>query len=364
MNGNHIRLVLPGPVEVREEILQAQTQWMIGHRTTDFAELFANVHSKLKEAFFTASRVYISGSSGSGLWEGAVRCAVRDDHPVLHLVSGAFSERWAEVSQSNGKKVEILEVDWGKGFSTEMISDAVGKKHYDAVCVVHNETSTGVLNPVKEIAEVVSDHDDTFLLVDTVSGFLGAELRFDDWGLDVALTSSQKAFALPPGLSFAAVSDRVLDRAREIPQRGSYFDFITLEKYLVKNNTPSTPPISLLFAAKKQLEDIMQAGVETRWADHLALRDRTHAWVREVGLDLFAEEGYWSPTVTTIKNTREIDVNAMGRFMLEQKGFAIDKGYGKIKGTTFRVPHMGDMTMSFLEEVLAGFSEFIEQAQE
>ncbi|NLH06337.1 MAG: alanine--glyoxylate aminotransferase family protein [Chloroflexi bacterium] len=359
---DHVYLVLPGPVEVRREILDAQARWMIGHRTPDFAELFASIQSKLKQAFLTENRVYVSGSSGSGLWEGAIRNSVRDDRAVLHLVGGAFSERWADVSRANGKRVEVISVDWGRAITPELVEDALKQGEYDAVCLVHNETSTGVVNPVREIGEVVRRYEGTLFLVDTVSGFLGAELRVDEWGIDVALTSSQKAFALPPGLAFAAVSDRVLERAREIEHRGFYFDFLQLEKQLQRNNTPSTPPVSLMFAADAQLSAVMEEGLENRWARHTRMRDMTIQWALERGFNLFAEEGYRSPTVTTIANTRGIDVSAMAAFMLEQKGLAMDKGYGKLKGQTFRIPHMGDMQPETLREVLAGLDEFLQQA--
>ncbi|RMG87285.1 MAG: alanine--glyoxylate aminotransferase family protein [Chloroflexi bacterium] len=354
----HIRLVLPGPVEVRREILEAQAAWQIGHRQPVFADLFARVQEKLKQVFLTQNRVYVSGSSGSGLWEAAIRCSVRDDKRVLHLTSGAFSERWADVSRANGKQVDVLSVDWGKAFTPEMVADALKKQHYDAVCLVHNETSTGVTNPVAAIGEVVRQYDDTLFLVDTVSGWLGAELRVDEWGIDVALASSQKAFALPPGIAFAAVSDRVLERAQEIPHRGYYFDFLVLEKYLKKNNTPSTPPTALMWAADVQLDAILAEGIENRWARHLKMRDMTIQWAQERNFGLYAQEGYRSPTVTTVHNTRGVDVNEMAAFMLE-KGFAIDRGYGKIRGTTFRIAHMGDMQPATLEEVLATFDEFL-----
>src|SRR5512147_1143848 len=213
-SNNHKRLVIPGPVEVRREILEAQTEWMIGHRSKAFEELFARLQTKLRQAFLTESRVFVSGSSGTGLWEGASRNCIRDGKKALHLVGGAFSERWAEISQLNGKQVDVIEVEWGQAHTPDMVAEALKKQHYDAVCVVHNETSTGVTNPIKAIGEVVRGYEDTLYLVDTVSGFLGIELRVDDWGIDMALTSSQKAFALPPGLAFAAVSDRVLERAK------------------------------------------------------------------------------------------------------------------------------------------------------
>ena len=355
----HKRLFLPGPVEVRAEILQAQTRWMIGHRTPEFAAIFARLQDKLKRAFFTDSRVYVSGSSGSGLWEGAIRCGVRDDRKVLHLTGGAFSERWAQISRANGKQAVCIDVPWGKAHGPELVAEALEKDSYDAVCVVHNETSTGVTNPLREIAEVVKGHADTLLFVDTVSGFLGTELRVDDWGIDIALTSSQKAFALPPGIAFAAVSDRLLERAETIPQRGYYFDFLTLEKSLLKNNTPSTPPVALMFAADAQMDAILAEGIEARWARHRQMRDAAHEWALSRGFGLYAQEGYRSDTVTTVANIPNIDVNALGAFMENDIGIAIDKGYGKIKGTTFRLPHMGDVSIDMLREVLAGIDDFM-----
>lgn len=355
----HKRLVIPGPVEVRREILEAQTQWMIGHRSTAFADLFARLQPKLKQAFMTKHRVFISGSSGTGLWEGASRNCIRDDRKALHLVGGAFSERWAEVSQLNGKQVDVIQVEWGEAHTPEMVADALKKETYDAVCVVHNETSTGVTNPIKAIGEVVRQYPDTLYLVDTVSGFLGAELRVDDWGIDIALTSSQKAFGLPPGIAFAAVSDRVLERAAQVKNRGYYFDFIEIEASLKKNNTPSTPPISLMFAADRQLDDILAEGVENRWARHTQMREMTHSWAFSRDFGIFAQDGYRSPTVTTVDNrVKNIDVDQMAKFM-GGKGFSMDKGYGKIKGKTFRIAHMGDMQTSTLEEVLSGLDEFL-----
>ena len=360
---DHTRLFLPGPVEVRREILEAQNAWMIGHRTADFAELFARLQGKLRRAFFTKSRVYVSGSSGSGLWEGAIRCGIRDEGKVLHLTGGAFSERWAEISRANGKQVDCIQVDWGRAHSPEQVADALATARYDAVCAVHNETSTGVTNPIREIGTVVKQHEDTLFLVDTVSGFLGTELRVDEWGIDIALTSSQKAFALPPGIAFAAVSDRLLERAKTIPHRGYYFDFLTLEKSLLKNNTPSTPPIALMVAADTQMDAILAEGIEARWARHRAMRDATHEWAMEGGFGLYAQAGKRSDTVTTVENTLGIDVNAMGDFMEHEIGFAMDKGYGPIKGATFRLPHMGDVTMAMLREVLDGLDAFTAQAQ-
>jgi len=360
-NQTHPRLVIPGPVEIREEILQAQTEWMVGHRSAAFSDLFARLQVKLRQAFLTQYRVFVVGASGTGLWEGASRSCIRDGRKVLHLTGGAFSERWATVSELNGKSVDVIQVEWGQAHTPEMVEDALKRQSYDAVCLVHNETSTGVLNPIREIAEVVNRYDDTLIMVDTVSGILGAEVRADDWGIDVLLTSSQKAFALPPGLAFASVSDRAIERAKQVTNRGYYFDFVTLDKSLQKNNTPSTPPISLMFAADRQLDDVLAEGLPNRWQRHLQMRDMTHAWALDRGFGLFAQEGYRSPTVTSIDNRqRGMDVNAMAAFMRE-KYFVMDKGYGNIKGQTFRIGHMGDMTIETVQEILDGLDEFLAQ---
>jgi predicted phosphoserine aminotransferase len=361
---DHKYLVIPGPVEVRKEILDAQTQWMIGHRSTAFADLFARMESKLKQVFFTENPVVIHGSSGTGLWEAASRNCVRDGKRVLHLVGGAFSERWADISRVNGKEVDVIEVAWGQAHTAEMIADALKKQAYDAVAVVHNETSTGVTNPIKEMGAVVHElAPDTLFLVDSVSGFLGTELRVDDWHIDLALTSSQKAFALPPGIAFCTLSSRVLERAKQIPHRGYYFDLIEIHASLLKNNTPSTPPVSLMFAADVQLDAIASEGIEARWARHAAMRDTTHAWALARGFGLFAQEGYRSKTVTTVDNReRGMDVDEMAKFM-SKVGFSMDKGYGNVKGKTFRIAHMGDMQPEVLQEVLDGLDEFLGQTK-
>ncbi len=356
---DHIRLFIPGPVEVRKEILDAQTAWMIGHRSSDFADLYARLQPKLKAAFKTEKgRVYTYTSSGSGIWESASRCCVRDGKKILHLVSGAFSERWAGVSEENGKSVDILEVEWGKAITANQLAEALQKGEYDAVACVYNETSTGVLHPVSEYAEVMKNYPDTLFLVDAVSGFLGADIRTDEWGIDICLASSQKAMALPPGIAFAAVSDRVLERAKEVKNRGYYFDVITMEKSHVKNNTPATPPIALMYAADKQLDDIMAEGLENRFARHQKMAEFTRAWAAEVGFEMFSQDGYHSPTLTTVANNLNVDVSAMNKF-LKARGMMVSNGYGKIKDKSIRIAHMGDCQMEHIEAVCGGMTDYL-----
>lgn len=358
-NTQRKRLVLTGPVDVRPDVLNAQAQPMIGHRSTAFADLYARMQPKLQQVFFTQSRVYVNGSSGTGFWEGASRNCIRDGKKALHLVGGAFSERWAEISEANGKQIDVIEVAWGEAHTAEMVAEALEKETYDAVCAVHNETSTGVTNPIQAIGEVVKAYDETLFLVDTVSGILGTEFRVDEWHIDLALTSGQKAFALPPGIAFAAVSDAVLERAQQVEHRGYYFDFLSMEKSHERNNTPSTPPISLMYAADHQLDNILAEGLDNRWQRHQAMRDMTHQWALSRDFGLFAQEGYRSNTVTCIDNREKgMDVAAMAIFMAD-RGFSMDKGYGAIKGQTFRIGHMGDMQPDVLEEVLAGLDDYL-----
>jgi len=363
----HTRLFIPGPVEVRPSILAAQNKPMIGHRGKAFETLFAEIQRKLRQVFYTQGRVFISASSGTGLWEAAVRNCVGDgpDHAVLATVCGAFSERWADVCERNGKNTTWLRVPEGKPITPDLLrvvlNDRAEKKQppYDAVTLVHNETSVGLTNPLADLVAVIKEvSPSTLILVDAVSSLGGVKIDFDGLGLDVLLTSSQKCFGLPPGLSFAAVSDRALERAKTIKHRGYYFDFIELEALLKKNNTPATPAISLMFALDQQLSDMLTEGLENRFARHAQLAQITRDWTEEMGFGLFAEAGYRSDTVTCVANTRQIDVGAMNAFLVERE-YEISDGYGKLKGRTFRVAHMADTSEADLRGLLAAMNEFL-----
>lgn len=350
------RLFIPGPTDVHPDVLAAQNQLMIGHRSKDFEELFARIQPKLRQVFFAHSRVYISTSSGTGLQEAAIRnCVARR---VLCCVNGSFSERWFDVAVANGKEVTRLDAEWGRAIKPAAIETALAKDDFDAITIVHNETSTGVASPIKEIAAMLHErYPDVTLMVDAVSSLGGDKLDFDSWGLDVLLTSSQKCLAVPPGLSFAAVSDRALAKAQTIPKRGLYFDFVDLEKYLIKNQTPSTPAISLIWALDAALDRILAEGLDARFDRHARVADRVRAWATEQ-FDLFAEEGYRSQTVTCVTNTRSVDVRSLNTF-LKSKGMQISDGYGKLKRSTFRIAHMGEIRTDDVDELLALIDHFM-----
>jgi len=351
------RLFIPGPTEVRPEVLQQLSRPIIGHRSAEFGQLFQGLQPRLRRLFQTRHRVYISTSSGSGLWEAAVRNCVRTR--CLNLVNGAFGERWRRVTLANGKQSVAVGVDWGRAIRPEQVDEALGDGCFDAVTLVHSETSTGVLNPLAEIADVIRRFADTLLLVDTVSSLGGADIPVEHLGIDVCLTSSQKALALPPGLALASVSDRALARAHEVENRGYYFDFLVFEEYLARNQTPTTPPISLLYALDRQLDRILAEGLKPRCARHQAMAEMVWNWARERGFGLFAEEGYRSPTLTVVSNTRGIDVPALQAY-LKGRGMAIADGYGPLKGRTFRIAHMGDLTPAEVEELLTTIDDFLD----
>ncbi len=362
-NPSHIKLFNPGPVEVRREILDAQAQWMIGHRGKTFETLFERIQKNLQHVFYTQQRVYLSTSSGTGLWEAAARNCVSDaiDGGVLATVCGDFSERWADVFERNGKATIVLSVERGQAITPALVKAAIEARTtpYEAIAIVHNETSTGVRNPLAEIVAVVKAlSPNTLILVDAVSSLAGDKIEFDALGLDVLLTSSQKCFGLPPGLAFAAVSDRALAKAKTIKNRGYYFDFVELEVFLKKNNTPSTPAISLMYALDLQLQDMLAEGLEVRFARHAHLAEMTQHWAEEMGYSLFPAHEFASRTVTVLKNDRHTDIGALNKFLVAQ-GLSIADGYGTLKGKTFRIAHMADTTEADMRELFGAINAFL-----
>ena len=360
------RLFIPGPTDVLPEVLEAQSAPMIGHRSDEFEALFAKVQEQLRRLFYTNSRIYVVAASGSGLHEAAIRNAVRGR--VVNFVNGAFSQRWHEVAKGCDKETVRVDVEWNTAVKAAIVEEALTKAlrdgPVDAVTVVHNETSTGVISPIDEIATTVRRvSPESLVLVDAVSSFAGAKVLFDEWDLDVCLTSSQKALALPPGLAFCAVHDRVLQRAESVKGRGWYFDFLNLEKALKRNTTPATPAISLMRALSLQLDFIFDEGVEARFARHGCLAELTQHWVVGHGFTLAAEAGYRSPTVTNVTNTLQMNVGALNRY-LAQFDMEISNGYGIFKDKAFRIAHMGEATEADLLRLFGKMGDFLEESND
>lgn len=350
-------LFIPGPVDVADEVAQAQTAAMLPHRSAQFEEIFHRAEGNARQLFYTEHRVFLTASSGTGLHEAAVRNLVNRD--VLCCVNGAFGSRWFDVATSNGKQADKLETDWQQPITPELVTEALKAKAYEAILVVHNETSTGIVNPIKHIAAAAqAASPDTLICVDAVSSFTGDKIEMDAWGLDMVLTSSQKALALPPGLGLAAVNERAMQHAAQVENRGWYFDFLRLEKHRLKDSTPATPAISLIYALDFQLQRILKEGLEARFARHAAMAELVQGWAIDRGLALYAPDGYRSKTVTTIDNQLNIDVKALNAHLIEND-MRIANGYGPLKDKTFRIGHMGELGLSDIEELLAAMEDFL-----
>ena len=340
------KLFIPGPTHVRDEILEAQAAPMLGHRSKDYADLQAQVTRKLQEMLYTNQHVYLFASSSTGVMEGAIRQA--SHKKILNTVCGAFSKRWHQITQANGVACEKLEVPMGQAITPELVDEALGRDDYDAITVVLNETSTGIMNPIQEIAALIhSKYPETLILVDAVSAMAGVKIEFDAWGLDVCLAGVQKCFALPPGLTVCAVSDRARERGKTVPNRGYYFTWDAMDGRYDRHMTPATPAISLIQALNAQMDDILTTGLESRWARHFEMARYVQDWARR-NFKLFGDERYLSNTVTNVENTRGISVAALND-ELGERGAMISNGYGDLKEKCFRIAHMGDLTLDDLK---------------
>lgn len=345
---------VPGPTEVRPEILEHMTRPMMGHRGRAFEAMFARIEAGLRDVLLTARPVYVGATSATGFMEMAIRNA--PEGPILSLVNGGFSERFAQVAEACNRRVERLVVPWGATFDMDLVESALDAMRFSAVTVAHSETSTGVLTDVRTVAQLAHRHG-AMALVDSVSGAGGAEIMVDGWALDFAFTASQKALALPAGLAFAVASADYVERAKSVADRGFYFDVLQYDKYAEKNQTPSTPATSLLYALEAQMGDIGREGIERRWERHLAMRDATIAWVeavaarRGVQLDVIAPDGARSPTVTVISLPPAIK-GAEVTEAVKARGYTIGGGYGQLKDSTVRIGHMGDHSVEGLRRCL------------
>ncbi len=353
---NRCDFFVPGPTWVRPELMQELTRPMLGHRSAEFRDLFRRINADLKELFRTTGTTFVVTSSGTGAMQAALEnCVARR---VLVTTCGAFSERWYSIAESCGYEVDHLDAGWGNAVDPGELADHLARHqraHYDAVTITHNETSTGITNDVATLARVVREEaPGALVLVDAVSSLGGIPVEFDSWGLDVCLASVQKAIGLPPGISLVAVSAQALTRAQKHPYRGTYFDFLAYKRSADENGVPSTPSIPHFFALAAQLEHILrEEGLDARFERHRRMQqltlERTAHMARLAGDPHFA-----SATVTTLAPTMPAEEL---RAKMKARGFTLGGGYGRWKETTFRIGHMGDMTVGDLEAMLEVLDE-------
>ncbi|HEV8631767.1 MAG TPA: alanine--glyoxylate aminotransferase family protein [Thermoanaerobaculia bacterium] len=351
-----IRFFLAGPTYVLQAVRAAQLRPPVGHRAAEFRATYERIAGALQPVFRTTCPVVIATGSATLLMEAAVASTVGTR--VLHLVNGAFSGRFHTIAQALGREADQVVVPTGHAIDPELLRQALRRRRYDAVTVVHSETSTGVLNPLADLARVLHEESDALLVVDTVSSLGGAAVETDAWGLDVVLTAAQKALAMPPGLSFAAVSARAEERMTGVARRGFYTD---LRRYLDKHReggTITTPAVTLLWAAEAQLAAVLAEGIEKRWARHGALHARMLAWATSRGLPLPADARYRSPTVTALGAPPHLAAPELVK-ALAARGYTVSEGYGDWKARTFRIGHMGEVQPADLEGLLGAIDELI-----
>ena len=355
------KFFVPGPTDVRPDVLAAMTQPMIAHRGPEFEAMFARIQEGLRTVFRTERPVYVSSSSATGLMEAGIRCA--PGGRILALVNGGFSERFAKIADMCGRDCDRYEVPAGSAHDPAELRTRLAGKRYVAITVVHSETSTGVLNDVRAMSDIAHENG-VLCLIDSVSGLGGAPLEFDEWKCDYVLTGSQKALALPPGLAFAAASVDFVRAAKGVAGRGVYFDIGEFDELAGRNQTPNTPAVSLLYAADAQLQAIAAEGMEARWARHHAMQQEVVEWsdrLADRGIAIVARAGERSPTVSAIRLPEGITPRG---FITEVRriGYTLGAGYGALKDTTFRIGHMGDHTVATMRGCLTACDEVLERA--
>ena len=348
--GQKIKLFTPGPVQTPEWALAELGKFNDTHRSKAYAELHGMVKGKMQSLLHTKNDILLWTNSGSGVMEACVRNLLGPEEKGIVFSCGAFGDRWASIAKLNGKNFTKVECEWGNGFTAEIVKEELAKEKYSVVFIQMNETSTGVMNPIWEIGPVVKEYG-ALLCIDAVSCMGGVKIDVDTWGIDVCLASTQKCFALPSGLAVSSVSQAAFDKATKTPNRGFYLDFITMKKKSDSNQTPTTPSIPHIRALNVTLDKMIEEGFENRYARHRKLTSMIQEWAKAAGFEIFAQKGFESQTVTTIKNTKGINVAEFVKKAIA-KGYRFVNGYGNLKEKTFRIAAMGWQTEETTTEFL------------
>jgi len=347
----HKKLLIPGPTEVSQEILREQTHPLIGHRSKEFQQLYAGIKEKLTRFFQLPADCKPTVTTASGaLWFDIVGRSIVKNKALI-CANGAFSERFGKTIQACGKNTDFLQVEWGKVVKPDMIAEKLETGQYDTLTVCHNESSTGARTPIKDIGKLIrKDYPNVIYAIDSVSAMAGDKTLPKEIGCDIIFASTQKCFALPPGLAVALVNDRALERAEQVPNRGAYTDLVELFEFEKKDQTPSTPNIPLFYALNKRMDLLLDETYDKVYQRHKDMAEHTQKWANK-HFTLFPEKGYESITVSCIKNTLGKNIKQLNE-KLAEKGFTIGNGYGKLKEQTFRIGHMGEWNTNSVKQVL------------
>ncbi len=335
-----LKLFIPGPVDVAPEILEKLATPQIAHRSKTATELQKGISEKLQKLMYTKDMIILSTTSGSGVMEMAIKSCTKKRAAVFSV--GAFGDRWYKMATTNNIPADHFKSEPGMPTTPEMVEEALRTGKYDVVTVTHNETSSGLMNPVYEIGQVIKKYPDVIYLVDTVSSLGGAKVEVDKCGIDICLASTQKCIGLPPGLAVASVSEKAIKRAETVENRGFYLDLINVVKRAKKDyQYPTTPSTPHMWALDYQLDCIINVeGLDNRFDRHSHLAQIVRDWA-EKHFELYALDGYRSNTVTTIMNTKGNSVAELNK-ELATRGYMISNGYGDLKEKAFRIAHMAD----------------------
>jgi aspartate aminotransferase-like enzyme len=351
-----IRYFVPGPVYVLEETRQAMLTPVVGHRSPEFMPVYKRITEALKPVFRSSREVYMATSSATLLMEASLTSLVSRD--VLHLTNGAFSERWFDIGKSLGRESDQISSPWGELVDPDLVRQALRRKRYEAVTLAHNETATGVVNPLAEIARVVREESDALLLVDAVSSLAGAPVETDAWELDFVFAGSQKGLAAPPGLTVFTFSERAERKAATIPHRGYYGDLLRYRDKHREGGPITTAAVSIAWALEVQLERIAREGLEARWARHAEMQRLTAAWAEDHGFTFASTARGRSATVSCLRPPEGASARALVA-ALKRRGFTLGGGYGRFKDSTFRIGHMGEVQTTDLAALLAAIEQEI-----
>lgn len=348
--------LLPGPTALPSEVLAAGASQMINHRGPAFKEILYHVTEQIKKVFKTTADIYTLTASGTGGLEAAVANFINRGDRVIVASIGNFGERFRTIAERYGAEVDFIDFGWGNAIDPAVIDKKLreDKKHeIKAVLFQHNETSTGIVNPVAAIGAIKGDHPALFI-ADCVSGLGAAPFDMDRDHIDVAISGSQKAFMAPPGLVFIAANDRAMQVAEKSRNQRYYFDLREAKKWFEKGQTPFTPAISVIYAVEEALKYYEEVGVDAVVANHYFCRDLLRAGIRGVGLKLIADDDIASPAVTAIYCPESIDPQALRKILLEKYHIVIAGGQGQFSQNSFRVGHLGAVEPMDLLVAVAG----------
>jgi aspartate aminotransferase-like enzyme len=358
--GSQLKLFTPGPVHVPERVLKEMAKPNDTHRSKPYSEMHQMATEGLKKLLYTRNECLIFTSSATGIMEACVRNLLKDDEKGLFFSIGAFGDRWYEIGVTNGKNVVKEDVEWGKPITPAFAQEALNRDKYAVVFIQANETSTGVYNPIDKLAPIIKDSG-ALLCIDATSSMAGIKIEVDKLDIDICLASVQKCFALPPGLAVCSISEAAVEKAKQVKNRGYYFDFIGLYKrHVAKHQTPTTPPIPQIRGLAAQIDYILNIeGLDKRFERHEELGKHTRKWAEYLNFKMFPEKEYESNTVSTIRNSLELDIPKMVSLLLG-KGYRIVNGYGDLVNKTFRIGHMGEIQIKDLEKMLKILADIIE----